>query len=95
VHYDPPDDYKSFVHRSGRTARAGEEGIVVTLVEWDEIEDVQRLQRASGLHYEIVKMYSNDERLQNLADWEPDTVEMKSTSDVDISRRFRMRRKRR
>ena len=95
IHYDPPQDYKSFVHRSGRTARAGEDGVVVTLVEWDQIEEVQRLQRASGLHYEIVKMFSNDERLQDLTDWEPDTVQMKMTSDVDISRRFRGRRKRR
>ncbi|HSG78765.1 MAG TPA: DEAD/DEAH box helicase [Acidimicrobiia bacterium] len=95
VHYDPPQDYKSFVHRSGRTARAGEEGLVVTLVEWDQIEEVQRLQRASGLHYEIVKMYSNDERLKNLLDLEPETVEMKITSDVDISRRFRSRKRRR
>jgi superfamily II DNA/RNA helicase len=95
VHYDPPQDYKSFVHRSGRTARAGEEGLVVTLVEWDQIEEVQRLQRASGLHYEIVKMYSNDERLRSLLDHEPETVEMKTTSDVDISRRFRTRKRRR
>jgi superfamily II DNA/RNA helicase len=32
VHYDPPQDHKAYLHRSGRTARAGESGIVVTLV---------------------------------------------------------------
>jgi superfamily II DNA/RNA helicase len=95
LHYDPPQDYKSFIHRSGRTARAGESGLVVTLVEWDQVEDVERLQRASGLHYEIVKMYSNDERLRDLAGFEPDRVEFKRTSDMDISRRFRGRRRRR
>jgi superfamily II DNA/RNA helicase len=94
MHYDPPQDYKSFVHRSGRTARAGEEGLVVTLVEWDQVEDVQRLQRASGLNYEIVKMYSNDERLHDLAGFEPDRVKFKRTTDVDISKRFRLRRRR-
>jgi superfamily II DNA/RNA helicase len=94
LHYDPPQDYKSFVHRSGRTARAGEEGLVISLVEWDQVEDVQRLQRASGLNYEIVKMYSNDERLRDLADFEPDRVQFKRTSDVDISKRFRTRRRR-
>lgn len=94
LHYDPPQDYKSFVHRSGRTARAGEEGLVVSLVEWDQVEDVQRLQRASGLNYEIVKMYSNDERLHDLAAYEPERVEFRRTSDVDISKRFRTRRRR-
>ena len=34
LHYDVPDDYKSFIHRSGRTARAGEKGLVVTLALW-------------------------------------------------------------
>jgi superfamily II DNA/RNA helicase len=94
LHYDPPEDYKSFVHRSGRTARAGDTGLVVSLVEWDQIADVERLQRASGLNYEIVKMYSNDPRLADLAGFEPGAVKPKRTSDVEISRRFGRRRRR-
>ena len=94
IHYDPPQDYKSFIHRSGRTARAGEEGLVVTLVEWDQIEDVQRLQRASGLHQEIVKMFSNDERLADLWGFEPPSKEFKRASDADLSRRAGRRRRR-
>ena len=95
VHYDPPDDYKSFIHRSGRTARAGESGLVVTLVLWDQVEDVQRLQRASGLHYEITKMLSNDPRLADLGGWEPEAVEFKKPSMADLSRRAGGRRRRR
>ncbi len=95
VHYDPPDDYKSFIHRSGRTARAGEEGLVVTLVLWDQVEDVQRLQRASGLHTEITKMFSNDPRLANLAAFQPEAVEFKKPSLADLSRRAGSRRRRR
>lgn len=94
LHYEPPQDYKSFVHRSGRTARAGETGLVVTLVEWDQIEEVQRIQKASGLTYEIVKMYSNDPRLDDLVAHEPDMVELRRTSDEELSRRFRGRRRR-
>ena len=33
VHYDPPEDHKTYVHRSGRTARAGADGLVVSLVQ--------------------------------------------------------------
>ena len=95
MHYDPPDDYKSFIHRSGRTARAGEEGLVVTLVEWDQVDEVKRLQRASGLHYEIVKMFSNDPRLADLRGFSPDEVEFKRVSNADISRRGGRRRRRR
>jgi superfamily II DNA/RNA helicase len=89
LHYEPPQDYKDFIHRSGRTARAGESGLVVTLVEWDEVEEVQRLQKASGLTYEIVKMFSNDARLDDLVAHEPDMVTLRRTSDVELSRRFR------
>jgi superfamily II DNA/RNA helicase len=94
MHFDPPQDYKSFVHRSGRTARAGETGLVVSLVEWDQVEDVERLQRASGLNFEIVKMFSNDPRLDDLVAFEPAAVDPKRTSEVEISRRFRTRRRR-
>jgi superfamily II DNA/RNA helicase len=95
IHYDPPQDYKSFVHRSGRTARAGESGLVVTLVEWDQVDEVQRLQRASGLHYEITKMYSNDPRLADLTGFEPERVKLKMGSAVSLSRRGLGRRRKR
>ncbi len=71
VHYDPPDDPKTYLHRSGRTARAGESGLVVTLVEWDQVNEVLGIQRRAGLNVPIVKMFSNDDRLDNLADWDP------------------------
>jgi superfamily II DNA/RNA helicase len=72
IHYDPPDDPKTYVHRSGRTARAGETGLVVTLVEWDQVNEVLGIQRRAGLNVPIIKMFSNDERLSDLMSWEPD-----------------------
>jgi superfamily II DNA/RNA helicase len=71
VHFDPPDDPKTYLHRSGRTARAGEDGLVVTLVEWDQVNEVLGIQRRADLNIPIVKMFSNDERLADLASWEP------------------------
>ncbi|MDK1010337.1 MAG: DEAD/DEAH box helicase [Actinomycetota bacterium] len=71
VHFDPPDDPKTYLHRSGRTARAGEDGLVVTLVEWDQVNEVLGIQRRADLNVPIVKMFSNDERLADLAAWQP------------------------
>ena len=45
VHYDPPADGKAYVHRSGRTARAGASGLVVSLVPPELAKDVAALQR--------------------------------------------------
>ncbi|MCY4069235.1 MAG: DEAD/DEAH box helicase [Acidimicrobiaceae bacterium] len=66
VQYDPPSDHKTYVHRAGRTARAGESGVVVTLSLWDEELDVKRLQRRLELDEPIVEMFSNDPRLKEL-----------------------------
>jgi superfamily II DNA/RNA helicase len=72
VHYDPPEDHKSYLHRSGRTARAGGSGVVATLVLWNEILDVERIQKRLGLRAPVVEIFSNDPRLADLAGWEPD-----------------------
>lgn len=53
VHYDPPEDHKMYVHRSGRTARAGQGGVVVSLVSSSQIRDARRMQRQVGLNEPI------------------------------------------
>jgi superfamily II DNA/RNA helicase len=73
VHYDPPDDHKAYLHRSGRTARAGAKGVVVTLSLWDQENLVRLLQRRIGISQPIVEVFSNDPRLANLSDWPDDT----------------------
>ena len=72
IHYDPPSDHKAYLHRSGRTARAGETGLVVTLSLWDQELEVKRIQKRLGLEVPIVEMFSNDERLADLANWTPE-----------------------
>jgi superfamily II DNA/RNA helicase len=72
VHYDPPEDHKAYLHRSGRTARAGGSGVVATLALWNEILDVERIQKRLGLHAPIIEIFSNDPRLADLAGWQPD-----------------------
>jgi len=85
VHYDPPEDHKAYLHRSGRTARAGEAGLVVTLVLWNEELEVRRLQKRLGLSFPIVEMFSNDPRLADLSSWEP--VPEDGVGAVSVARR--------
>jgi superfamily II DNA/RNA helicase len=66
VHYDPPDDHKSYVHRSGRTARAGNAGVVATFVLWNQELDVEKVQRRLGMREQIIEVFSNDPRLADL-----------------------------
>ena len=49
VHADPPAEHKAYLHRSGRTARAGAAGTVVTLMTSDQRGDVRDLTRAAGI----------------------------------------------
>src|SRR3954454_15552696 len=67
IHFDLPEDHKAYLHRSGRTARAGRGGAVVTFVLWNEVRDVERLQKRLGLSEPIVEVFSNDPRLSDLA----------------------------
>ncbi|MEV0622175.1 DEAD/DEAH box helicase [Nonomuraea sp. NPDC050404] len=50
LHVDPPQDHKSYLHRGGRTARAGEKGTVVTLVLPNERRSTDQLTRRAGIH---------------------------------------------
>jgi superfamily II DNA/RNA helicase len=49
VHFDPPADPKAYLHRSGRTARAGESGGVVTIATTRQLASVTRLHRKAGV----------------------------------------------
>jgi superfamily II DNA/RNA helicase len=49
VHADPPTEHKAYTHRSGRTARAGTEGIVVTVQTAAQVAEVRTLMRKAGV----------------------------------------------
>jgi superfamily II DNA/RNA helicase len=71
MHFDPPEDQKAYLHRSGRTARAGSTGVVVSLLLWNQIVEAEVVQKRLGLKRPIVEVFSNDPRLKDLATWEP------------------------
>jgi superfamily II DNA/RNA helicase len=49
IHADPPVEHKAYLHRSGRTARAGASGTVVTLMTDEQVTDVRDLTRKAGI----------------------------------------------
>lgn len=49
VHYDLPAEHTTYVHRSGRTARAGRSGLVISLVQPDQVNDSEWIQHKLGL----------------------------------------------
>jgi superfamily II DNA/RNA helicase len=55
VHYDPPADHKDYVHRSGRTARAGEGGVVVSMVQRDQVKELTKFQRQIKLNEPFIE----------------------------------------
>jgi superfamily II DNA/RNA helicase len=70
IHYDPAEDHKAYLHRSGRTARAGESGVVVTLGLWNQELEIKRLLKRLGLDEPLVQIFSNDPRLTDIARFE-------------------------
>ena len=56
---------------SDAEVRAGEEGLVVTLVLWDQELEVKRLMKRLGLEQPLTEMFSNDKRLADLTAWDP------------------------
>jgi superfamily II DNA/RNA helicase len=83
LHVDPPQDHKSYLHRGGRTARAGEKGTVVTLVLPSERRSTDQLTRRAGIHPFRLKAEPGHPRLAEVTGarvpsgepipvWEPD-----------------------
>ncbi|WP_076479897.1 DEAD/DEAH box helicase [Williamsia sterculiae] len=65
INYQCPDDEKTYVHRIGRTGRAGRTGIAVTLVDWDELHRWELIDKALGLGKpEPVETYSSSPHLR-------------------------------
>jgi superfamily II DNA/RNA helicase len=67
VHADPPAEHKAYLHRSGRTARAGATGTVVTLMTDEQVGDVRKLARAAGVAPTITRLRPGDPLLARLA----------------------------
>jgi superfamily II DNA/RNA helicase len=67
IHADPPTEHKAYLHRSGRTARAGASGTVVTLMIDSQVADVRDLTRKAGISATITRLRPGHPLLTELA----------------------------
>ncbi|MGY1834476.1 DEAD/DEAH box helicase [Blastococcus sp. SYSU DS0510] len=67
VHVDPPTEHKAYLHRSGRTARAGAGGIVVTITTPDMVGEVRTLTRQAGINPVVSQVRPGSEEIAELA----------------------------
>ena len=81
IHADPPVEHKAYLHRSGRTARAGNSGTVITLMTDEQVQQVRQLTRAAGIKPTTTKINSTDDMiLLELAPGDRVLAEPSSTS---------------
>ena len=67
VQFDPPKDHKDYLHRAGRTARAGATGMVVALADQAQVRDLQRLHAAAGVTADQHEVAAGHEVIRKIA----------------------------
>jgi superfamily II DNA/RNA helicase len=80
VHFDPPADHKDYLHRSGRTARAGNSGTVLSLLLSDQVRENQRMRERAGVDANAVSVTPGHPSVRELAEsGEPIVVQPSKT----------------
>lgn len=67
VHFDPPNDHKDYLHRSGRTARAGASGTVLSLVQPGQERDLAQLHRLAHVSADLVQVHPGHAAVREMA----------------------------
>ena len=80
IHYDPPDDAKVYKHRSGRTARAGSKGVVISLVKGNEKRRYDRIQKDVGIKKRFSDPHPDDLEKKEFKLVEPRSKRVKNKS---------------
>ena len=83
VNYHLPDTYEAYVHRSGRTARAGEKGLSLSIIQVDELADIPEFEKELGLVFTEMKKESEADREEiNLLLWAKKIFKTKTNRTV-------------
>jgi superfamily II DNA/RNA helicase len=67
VQFDPPNDHKDYLHRSGRTARAGASGMVIALAERAQVRELQKMHTAAGVTAASDEVAAGDHVVREIA----------------------------
>ncbi len=86
LHADPPVEHKAYLHRSGRTARAGADGTVVTLMVDAQVRDVRDLTRKAGISPTITKVAPGHPVLQQIKPGERTLVPVSAATAAAAAR---------
>jgi superfamily II DNA/RNA helicase len=82
VNVDPPADAKDYLHRGGRTARAGESGSVVTLATPNQRRDVNQIMAAARVRPTVTQVRSGEEKLTAITGAKRPPVEGKGSGNA-------------
>ncbi len=85
IQFDLPEDHKTYLHRAGRTARAGEKGVVATLVLDHQWREIRRMQKMLGLNQGIAPARSDDDRLKDVASGSTELIPVGVPADQNFS----------
>jgi superfamily II DNA/RNA helicase len=87
IHADPPVEHKAYLHRSGRTARAGASGAVVTIVLDHQRAEVRSLTRKAGVQASSTQVDKNHPLLRNIAPGERTYVPVEQRAAAETGTR--------
>ncbi|MQA61302.1 MAG: DEAD/DEAH box helicase [Actinophytocola sp.] len=93
LHIDPPADSKDYLHRAGRTARAGASGTVVTLITPDQRGSVRRITERAGVKPKMAQVRPGDAELARITGaQQPSGEPVREPAPVRSAKRFEGRR---
>jgi ATP-dependent RNA helicase DeaD len=83
VNYHLPDTYEAYVHRSGRTGRAGHNGLSMTVIQQEEVHEIAGFEKELGIHFkEIAKATAIDIEWNNTLVWAKKVFKTKPNRDI-------------
>jgi superfamily II DNA/RNA helicase len=86
IHVDPPTEHKAYLHRSGRTARAGSDGVVVTLTLPEQQGDVKKLMRAAGVDVNFERVTTSSPLIATLVGAVADKIDPRTRAALLASK---------
>ena len=85
VNYHLPDTYEAYVHRSGRTARAGATGLSISIIQEEERADIPEFEKELGIVFNEVKKQDDENREEtNLVLWAKKIFKTKPTRTISM-----------